>query len=345
MRSKRGCSSFTGIRPERGGMRVGQVYCCRSTQEHEERCRTRPVASNILKESMRTEIPHQTLVLMRHTAATIFAAWSLLAVLPAVAAEVVGSPLRPTDLRCEYLIDPLGIDVTQPRLSWRLEVARARSAADGVPRDRRVPPGLAEPGPRGSLGLGKVDSDQSIQLEYGGRELKSEMRLPLEGAGVGQRWQAVAVEQARDLVDGALEAGRLDGPVDRAGRRCGGEAGRRAPPPSRPDVRREFLLATKWPATAYVCGLGFFELYLNGRKIGDHIMDPALTSYDKRAMYVTFDVTSTAAWQECRGRMLGNGRFFAPRIRVPIADADLRLSQAALSVACRVRRRNAKTRQ
>jgi hypothetical protein len=58
---------------------------------------------------------------MRRAAAAIVAAWSLLAVLPAIAARAADNPLPPLDLRCEYLADPLGIDVTRPRLSWRLE--------------------------------------------------------------------------------------------------------------------------------------------------------------------------------------------------------------------------------
>ena len=84
-------------------------------------------------------------------------------------------------------------------------------------------------------------------------------------------------------------------------------------------LRREFLLAKPITrATAYVCGLGFFEFYLNGHKVGDHVMDPALTCYDKRAMYVTFDVTEhLRPGTNAVGVWLGNGRFFAPRIKVP----------------------------
>lgn len=84
-------------------------------------------------------------------------------------------------------------------------------------------------------------------------------------------------------------------------------------------LRREFLLAKPITrATAYICGLGFFECSLNGHKVGDHVMDPALTCYDKRAMYVTFDVTEhLRPGTNAVGVWLGNGRFFAPRIRVP----------------------------
>jgi alpha-L-rhamnosidase len=84
-------------------------------------------------------------------------------------------------------------------------------------------------------------------------------------------------------------------------------------------LRREFALTKPVArATTSICGLGFFECYLNGRKVGDHVMDPALTRYDKRAMYVTFDVTGLLRrGTNAVGVLLGNGRFFAPRIRVP----------------------------
>ena len=84
-------------------------------------------------------------------------------------------------------------------------------------------------------------------------------------------------------------------------------------------IRREFnLTRTLSRATAHVCGLGFFELYLNGQRVGDHLMDPVLTCYDKRAMVVTFDVSEhLTSGANAIGVLLGNGRFFAPRIRIP----------------------------
>ena len=84
-------------------------------------------------------------------------------------------------------------------------------------------------------------------------------------------------------------------------------------------LRREFKVERKVTrATAYVCGLGFFELYLNGRRVSDHVMDPGLSNYGKRDLYVTFDVAEyLKAGANAVGVILGNGRFFAPRINVP----------------------------
>ncbi len=71
-------------------------------------------------------------------------------------------------------------------------------------------------------------------------------------------------------------------------------------------------------ATAYVCGLGFFDFFLNGEKVSDHVMDPALSDYRKAAYYVTFDVTENInSGANAIGVILGNGRFMAPRTKTP----------------------------
>jgi alpha-L-rhamnosidase len=71
-------------------------------------------------------------------------------------------------------------------------------------------------------------------------------------------------------------------------------------------------------ATAYICGLGYYELYLNGQKVGDHVLDPVLSQYDKRVYYVTYDVMEALrTGTNAVGVMLGNGRFYAPRRNVP----------------------------
>ena len=84
-------------------------------------------------------------------------------------------------------------------------------------------------------------------------------------------------------------------------------------------LRREFAVEKKVRrATAYVCGLGLSEFYLNGKKIGDQVLSPALSDYSKRAFYLTFDVTKQLKkGANAAGVMLGNGRFYAPRSTVP----------------------------
>jgi len=82
-------------------------------------------------------------------------------------------------------------------------------------------------------------------------------------------------------------------------------------------LRKEFTADRKVRrAVIYMAGLGSSELYLNGSKVGDHVLSPGLTDYDKRVLYVTYDVTKQlAAGANTIGVMLGNGRYYAPRLQ------------------------------
>jgi alpha-L-rhamnosidase len=74
---------------------------------------------------------------------------------------------------------------------------------------------------------------------------------------------------------------------------------------------------------AYICGLGLSEFYLNGQKVGDHVLAPALTDYSKRDLYETFDVSPMLRrGSNAVGVLLGNGRFYAPRTGVPIGTTS-----------------------
>jgi alpha-L-rhamnosidase len=84
-------------------------------------------------------------------------------------------------------------------------------------------------------------------------------------------------------------------------------------------LRREFQAKTQpVRATVWMSGLGLSELYVNGRKAGDRVLDPGLTEYSKRVFYVTHDVTDLVrAGKNALGVILGNGRYYAPRMAVP----------------------------
>tara|TARA_R110002096_G_scaffold9533_3_gene37584 strand:- start:11605 stop:14463 length:2859 start_codon:yes stop_codon:yes gene_type:complete len=79
-------------------------------------------------------------------------------------------------------------------------------------------------------------------------------------------------------------------------------------------------------AQAYICGLGYYELYLNGEKVGDHVLDPAPSNYDKQAYYVNYDITELLkSGKNAFGIILGNG-FYGQNIswkRDPESDKDL----------------------
>ncbi|MGO8698297.1 MAG: glycoside hydrolase family 78 protein [Limisphaerales bacterium] len=250
------------------------------------------------------------------------------ALLPVVAAA--SNPPQPADLRCEYLKDPLGIDAAQPRLSWILEPASRAARSQSQTAFQ-----ILVAASRKNLGLGqgdlwdsgKVLSDSSIQIPYAGQRLMSgqecfwKLRIwdqegRVSGWSEPARWSMGLLDQSDwhakwiGAEDPTAPSGAIAGPEDRR-------------LPARL-MRREFALHQKVRrATAYVSGLGLFEFSLNGRKIGDHVLEPGLTDYSKRLFYVTFDVTKDLKkGANAAGIMLGNGRFYAPRLQVPTATVS-----------------------
>ena len=83
-----------------------------------------------------------------------------------------------------------------------------------------------------------------------------------------------------------------------------------------PLFRKRFnLTSVPSRACAFICGLGYFELYLNGRRVGDHVLDPAQTDYETRALYVGHNVTDfLTAGENVVAVMLGNGFFNQDRV-------------------------------
>lgn len=76
-----------------------------------------------------------------------------------------------------------------------------------------------------------------------------------------------------------------------------------------PLLRKEFKVAGELrSAKIRVCGLGLYELYLNGERVGDRVLDPAQTTYDQRALYVEYDIADRLKpGSNAVGLMLGNG--------------------------------------
>lgn len=211
-------------------------------------------------------------------------------------------------LRCENLDNPLGIDATKPRLNWLM-----RSDERG---QRQTAYQVLVAGSRESLDkdqgdlwdTGRVESDQSIQVVYAGKPLTSHLQCwwkvrVWDKDGQPTEWSKPACWSMGILDPADWQAKWLsynkDLPFDAAWTQ-------KAPSPM---FRKSFEV--KRPirsATVSVCGLGFYELHLNGGKVGDHVLDPSFTRYDKRVLYVTYDVTDRVKQgSNAIGAMLGNG--------------------------------------
>ncbi|MCD9021450.1 family 78 glycoside hydrolase catalytic domain [Cohnella silvisoli] len=212
------------------------------------------------------------------------------------------------NLRCEYLKNPLGIDYRNPRLSWNLQ--------SDEPGKRQSAYRIMVSSSYQALQAqhyelwdsGKVPSDQSVHLQYEGKELASGQRCYWKV----QVWDELGcMEESTDSAwweTGLLEVSDWQG--DWIG------TGERHLPGWSPLFRKEFSAQSAIiTARAYVCGLGYYELYLNGHKVGDHVLDPSQTDYEERVMYVTYDVTEMLLpGNNAVGIMLGDGWYHQHRV-------------------------------
>ena len=258
----------------------------------------------------------------------------LIALIVAGVALLNAAALEVGQLRCEYRIDPLGIDVVQPRLSWILQSDERGAAQTAYHVLVASSTALLKKDTGDLWDSGQVPTDASAAIVYAGKPLVSGQPCFWKVKTWDQNGQASAWSRPASWSMGLLE------PKDWQAKWIGGEredaAGltneqRRLPARY---LRHEFTVEKKVQrATAYVCGLGLFELRLNGRKIGDHVLEPALTEYDKRALYVTFDVTEQLKrGANAVGVVLGNGRYYAPRGKIPTRTVSFGLPKLLLQL-------------
>ncbi|HVM47893.1 MAG TPA: glycoside hydrolase family 78 protein [Candidatus Acidoferrum sp.] len=236
----------------------------------------------------------------RERAPTLLLALILTAGMGPVAQASSGA-LAVSQLRCEYLENPLGIDAVQPRLSWIVE-SKQRSQRQIA---YQILVSSTEAKLKANTGdlwdTGQVPSDETIQISYAGKPLTSHERCFWKV----RVWDAA--RQASEFSEPASWEMGLLSPQDWAGRWIGLNTDTNSAPA--PMLRRAFTLGKHIKqARVYVCGLGYYELHINGKKIGDHCLDPGYTRYDKRALYVTYDVTGAVQQGEnAIGVILGNG--------------------------------------
>ena len=222
-----------------------------------------------------------------------------------------GADLHIENLRCEYLVNPSGIDVVKPRLSW-YSTSNQRNQKQTAYRIL-----VASSMEKLDLNEGdlwdsqKVLSDKSINIIYNGTELHSEdvcfWKVKVwDKNGDESEWSKTA-KWSMGLLNKTDWKGYWIGLDSLVGNDKQFSLSARY-------LRKEFAATKKIErATAYICGLGLFELYINGNKIGDQVLAPALSEYQKRSYYMTFDVKKEIQdGNNTVGVILGAGRFFAP---------------------------------
>ncbi|TMI66043.1 MAG: alpha-L-rhamnosidase [Bacteroidetes bacterium] len=234
--------------------------------------------------------------------------------------------LSVSNLRCGYTQDPLGVDISNPRLSWELQ-SNQKNVLQTAYRILVTDDSLLLKGNTGNIwDSKKINSSASIQVQYNGKALQSVKKyfwklMVWDNKGNISSWSNISMWQMGllnkkdwsnakwighdEIIDSLLIAPHIHG----NGKRSWG-ARRNV----LPLFRKEFAVNKKIKnATAFICGLGHFELSINGNKIGDHFLDPGWTNYSKQAQYVTFDITQQL--QQGRnviGIMLGNGFYYIP---------------------------------
>lgn len=240
----------------------------------------------------------------------------------AVAHHVAVASIGVSNLTVEAMTTALGIDATKPRLSWQMTGngrGMYQSAYQILVSSSQA---LLDEGTGDLWDSGKIASSQSLDIRYAGKELVSRQRCYwkvrvwddkgrisayskphlweiglLDGSDWRAQWISAPKVQNWAAFAGNRERGKPDTLMNAA-----------------PSFRKEFMVrAPVALARLYISGIGYNETYINGQKVGDHVLDPAFTRYDKTVLYQTYDVSPLLNnGENALGVLLGNGWYNMP---------------------------------
>ncbi|MFW5980929.1 MAG: family 78 glycoside hydrolase catalytic domain, partial [Halanaerobiaceae bacterium] len=217
---------------------------------------------------------------------------------------------------CENLETPLGVNKKQPRFSWLLDGDKRGTYQTAYQILVSSNVAKLENGIGDMWDSGKIESDKSINIKYKGQGLKRGTRYwwQVKCRDNKCRWSVDSDSSWFEM--GLLEESEWTGTWIGAGENDNISA---------PLLRKRFTLEKKVDrARLYLSGLGYYELYLNGKSVGERLLDPSWTDYglremkdliypisdemSHRVMYVTYDVTKfLQSGANIIGVMLGNG--------------------------------------
>jgi len=196
--------------------------------------------------------------------------------------------MKARDLMCEFSREPLGVPKHDLRLSWSLE----HEDRDEVQTSFRVEVKDAVSGEQ-VWDSGRVNSASQF-VAYTG---------PTLSPGRRYRWRVKWWDKEgreSEWSDWSSFVTGLDPEDWKATWITGGQL-----------MRKEFSLNGEDIASAFVfvTGLGYYELRLNGSKVGDRVLDPGWSDYDRRVLYSVYDVTGLLRDKNAFGVILGRGRY------------------------------------
>ncbi|MFX1568843.1 MAG: family 78 glycoside hydrolase catalytic domain [Promethearchaeota archaeon] len=207
------------------------------------------------------------------------------------------------DLRCEYLINPLGIDFPKPRLSWKLHGERKglSQIAYQIQCSNKYDNFNVE---NLIWNTGKIESSKSIQIPYNGPILQSRMIIywrvriwnDLEEASGWSEigWWEMGLLQKSDWTaiwidpEGKINSKELQ-PVAY--------------------LRKNFKIPSSFKkARLYATAHGVYETYINGERVGDIYFSPGITAYIHRIQYQVYNITEyLKVGDNCIGAVIGDG--------------------------------------
>jgi len=212
--------------------------------------------------------------------------------------------ITPTGLRCEHLSNPLGVDTPNPRLAWQLQDDRYGALQQAY----RIVVGtdsMSVLNGTGSMWDTKRISSDNMLVSYAGNAIEPYTKY-FWRVEVWDKDNEVRPSEVASFESGLMNIKNWKGTWISDGHEL---QGRSIHDKSAPYFRKEFDATKKIKsALAYIAVAGLYELYINGDKIGNHRLDPMYTRFDRRNLYVTYDVT--AALQNGKnaiGVLLGNG--------------------------------------
>lgn len=246
-------------------------------------------------------------------------------------------------MRVEYTESPLAIGTAYPRFSWEvpLEGRNRRQSAYRILVATEA--GLLVPGRADLWDSGRVESAHSVHVEYAGAPLRSNMDCSWcvqvwDENGKAGGFSAPASFgtalfddrdwQAQWIGMGPVDEPRFDPYAMQQGDATAGLSLAEAdfpkmapelrgykPEMRAPQMRKAFVLDKPVKrARVFVCGLGLFELRLNGGKVGDDVLATPRTEFRKRICYFTYNITDRLAMGEnVLGIILGNGWYNAQK--------------------------------
>lgn len=225
--------------------------------------------------------------------------------------ELMAGGISISRLTTEYCENPIGVEALRPRLSWVLN-STDRGQVQTAYRILVADSEAALHSNQGNLwDSGKISSDQTLEVLYAGKPLESGQRCFWKVQAWDRNDQESEYSKTAFFGMGLLKKEDWQGQWIGYNKPIPGGSDWRKPGYSAPMLRKEFNLGTPVAsAEVYICGLGLYDLRINGKAVDDSVLNPAHTHYSKTVNYKVYDVTRLLnTGSNCIAVELGKGFF------------------------------------